>query len=77
MNREVAVKRWAARTYDLPFDDIDRVTFDVQYAGTDAAGADSLVLEIDVRMTDGHQHLVIQRICEFGRIVSEVLELAG
>jgi hypothetical protein len=73
VTQDDAVKRWAASTYALPFAEIERVTFDVQHADIADPGAPSLELEIDVRMTDGHQHLFVRRVCEFGQIIDEVL----
>jgi hypothetical protein len=73
MTQADAVKHWAATTYGLPFAEVERVTFDVQYADVADPNAPSLELEIDVRMTDGHQHLFVRRVCEFGQIIDEVL----
>jgi hypothetical protein len=73
MSQEDAVKRWAATTYALALDEIERVRFEVQYANLSDPDAPTLELEIDVRMTDGHQHLFTRRVCEFGQIVEEVL----
>jgi hypothetical protein len=75
MSQEEAVKRWVADTYALPCDEIDQVTFDVQFASASSSGGDSLQLEIDVHVADGHQHLYVRPVCEFGRIVGEILEL--
>jgi hypothetical protein len=75
-SQEDAVKLWASTAYALPLDDIEQVSFDVQYANlTDPRAA--LQLEIDVRMADGHQHLFTRCVCEFGQIVDEVLDVAN
>jgi hypothetical protein len=73
MTQEDAIKQWAARTYALPADAIERVTFDVQYADVRDPEDSSLQLEIDVRMAGGRQHLFTRRVCEFGQIIDEVL----
>jgi hypothetical protein len=77
MNRDAAVKRWVAHEYLIDLDHIDRVVFDVQYAASGVDGEDSLVLEIDVTTVDGIRHLFVRRICEFGAIVGQVLDLSA
>jgi hypothetical protein len=75
MSQEQAVKRWTADTYSLRFEEIDQVTFDVQLATTSSTGDETLQLEIDVLMADGHQHLFVRPACEFGKVVGEILDL--
>jgi hypothetical protein len=75
-SQEDAIKVWASTAYALPLDDIEQVTFDVQYANLTDPREPHLQLEIDVRMADGHQHLFTRCVCEFGQIVDEVLDVA-
>jgi hypothetical protein len=75
LNRDAAIKRWVAHEYGIALDHIDRVVFDVQLAAV--GGEDSLVLEIDVTTVDGIRHLFVRRICEFGAIVGQVLDLSA
>ena len=75
-SQEDAVKLWASTAYALPLDDIEQVSFDVQYANLTDPREPHLQLEIDVRMADGHQHLFTRCVCEFGQIVDEVLDVA-
>jgi len=75
-SQEDAVKLWASTTYALPLENIEQVSFDVQYANVSDPREPHLQLEIDVRMADGHQHLFTRCVCEFGQIVDEVLAVA-
>jgi hypothetical protein len=75
-SQDDAVKLWASTAYALPLDDIEQVSFDVQYANLTDPREPHLQLEIDVRMADGHQHLFTRCVCEFGQIVDEVLDAA-
>jgi hypothetical protein len=77
MTYDEAVRRWVAKTYGLDYDEIGDVTFDVQYAAESRTLDPRLQLEIEVYMQDATQHLFVRSVSDFGRIISEVLELSS
>jgi hypothetical protein len=77
MNYDGAVRRWVAQTYELDVREIDDVTFDVQYTGDERAKHSGLQLEIEVSMNDCRRYLYVREVSEFGRIITEVLDLAS
>jgi hypothetical protein len=77
MRYDEAVRRWVAQTYELDACAIDDVIFDVQYTGHDPSPDAGLQLEIEISMNDCTRHLYVREVSEFGRIITEVLALAG
>jgi hypothetical protein len=76
MSRDDAIKHWVSKHYDLPLDDIASVRFDVENAERTMPARALPHLEIEVVMSDGHEHLYTRGVRDFGRIVEEVLEAA-
>jgi hypothetical protein len=77
MNYDEAVHRWVAETYRLDRGEIDDVTFDVQYAGSEPEAHAGLKLEIEVSMIDCTRYLFVREVSDFGRIINEVVALAN